>query len=205
MEVTELSYRQINDWERRGLISEDRKRGSGWRRFSPRDLFALMICAEIRHRFGVPVERLRFVRNFMAQKGADHLQAACDLMATLGTEVWLISDLEHAFIMDSELEIHDLVEHGFLRGSDPEAYIWLKVSPNVNKLLACLQKPDHLPSHGSGYRLLDELREKFGARHAQEFEVLQLLRSGAYEKVEVILADGDIRTIKTESRLDEPG
>ena len=203
MELTELSYRQLNDWEQRGLITKDSERGAGWRRFSPRDLFSLMICAEIRDHFGVPVERLRFVRDFMAQEGADHLQAACHLMATLGTEIWLITDLKHTFIMDSELEIHDMVEHGFLHANTPNAYIWIKVSPLVNRLLACLQEPVHLPSHGAGYRLLDELRQQFGARNTQEFEVLQLLRSGDYEKVEVMLADGAIRTIKTNAKLKE--
>ena len=52
------------------------------------------VCNEIRKRFGVPVERLTFVRNFMLQPKADHFREAAELMATLGVGVYLLTDLE---------------------------------------------------------------------------------------------------------------
>ena len=132
-----LSYRQLNDWEARGIGGTNDDRGAKWRRYSPKQIFALMVCAEFRKRFGIPVERLGFVQQFMFQDDADHLQAAVELMALLGVGVWIVTDFEDTFIMDSELEFTDLIALGWVRGEGSKAFVWLKVNPIVNRILAC--------------------------------------------------------------------
>src|SRR5262245_49642497 len=92
-----LSYRQINEWDQKGVLPESRIDEAGWRKFSPRDIFALMVCGEIRRQFGVPVETLKWVRTFMQQKGADHLSAAIEIMAQ-GMAVLLMTDLNETFV-----------------------------------------------------------------------------------------------------------
>lgn len=199
-----LSYRQLNDWEHKGALPREEARGAGWRKYTLREVFVMMVCAEIRRCFSVPVDRLRFVREFMLQDRADHLRAAADLMAKLGVTVWLLTDLEETFIMDSELEFRDLVNHGFLGGDHPRAWILLKVNPLVNKLLGCLKDPIHLPSHGRGYEILRQLRESVGIRTPEEYEVLQMIRSGDYDKIDVEMKDGEIRTIRTTQQVAGP-
>ena len=51
LQLAGLSYRQLNDWESKGVLPATADRRERWRRFTPRDLFAAMICAEIRRRF----------------------------------------------------------------------------------------------------------------------------------------------------------
>ena len=76
-----MTYRQLNDWDARGAIPGGRAGDAGWRKFSARDLFAMMVCSEIRRRVGVPVESLRYVMNCMVQNdGRNHLSAAIKLM-----------------------------------------------------------------------------------------------------------------------------
>ena len=203
-QAADLSYRQLNDWERKGALPQDEGRGAGWRKYTPREVFVMMVCAELRRRFGVPIERLRFVQAYMLQEGANHLQAAVELMALLGTGVWLVTDLEESFVMDSELEFRELVNHGWLGGDHPRATIWLKVNPLVNKLLSCLKEPIHLRAHGRGYEILRELRESLGVRTAEEHEILQLIRSGDYDKIDVEMKNGAIRTIRTNRQVTEP-
>jgi DNA-binding transcriptional MerR regulator len=195
-ETTGLSYRQLHDWEKRGVAPAEEERGLGWRKFTPRELFALMICAEIRKRLGVPVERLAYIRQFMLQDGADHLRAAVELMAMLGMPVWLVTDLTKTFILDSEMEFRDLVQLGYLGGDHEQTLIWVKVSPLVNRLLGCLKEPIHLESHGRGYAILRTMREATGVKSPQEFEVLQHIRSGDFDSIEVVMRDGNIRRIK---------
>jgi len=203
-EAAGLSSRQLNDWDQRRALPEDWRRGEGWRRFSPREVFFLMIASELRRRFGVPVERLGFVREFMLQDGADHLRAAADLMARLGVGVWLLTDLKETFILDSELEFLDLMEHDFFGGEHDSAFLWIKVNPLVNRLLGCLKEPVRIRAHGRGYEILREVREKFGVTTPDEFEVLQLLRSGDYDKVEIALKDGKARTVRAGRHVPEP-
>jgi hypothetical protein len=201
-EVAGLSYRQLNDWESKGALPPDPDRDAAWRRFSPREVFVLVVCAELRRSFGVPVDRLRFVRQFMLKDGADHLRAAVDLMSMLGVGVWLMTDFETTFVMDSELEFTDLWMHGYF-GGPHNAYALLKVNPLVNRVLGSLKDPVQLPEHGHGYELMRELRSSFGVRTPEEFQALQLIRSGDFESVEVVLKDGTISRIRTTARPDE--
>jgi DNA-binding transcriptional MerR regulator len=198
-----LTSRQLNDWDERGALPHDRETGSSWRRFSMLDVFILMTCAELKRQFGVSVDRVKYVQECMLQEGANHLEAAIRLMSTLGVGVWLLTDLEKTFIMDSELEFADLWQHGYFGGEGPKSYAMLKMNPIVNQLLACRSEPvfRFLPNHGRGYELMSEVRSTFGVRSPEELEVLQLIRSGEYESVEIIAPDGRIETILANAKI----
>ena len=70
-EVVGLSYRQLHDWESRDAIPSDEKRERKWRKFDSKQLFTLIVCAEIRRLYGIPLEKIRYVRDFMSQEGAN--------------------------------------------------------------------------------------------------------------------------------------
>ena len=193
-----LSYRQINEWDQKGVLPETRSDDAAWRRFSIRDIFALMVCGEIRRQFGVPVESLRWVRSFMLQEGADHLRAAIEIMCR-GMVVVLMTDLKETFVMDSDLEIEDLLHLGYFRYERPQGYVLLKLNPLVNRLLACRKEPVSLSIHDEVYRVIRNARGELSIRSPEEFEVLQLLRSGDYQKVIVHLSDGKILRADTEA------
>lgn len=201
-EAAGLTYRQLNDWEARGALPTDPDRDRGWRRFSPREVFMLMVCSEIRRRFGTPVDRVKFVSECMLQPGADHLSVAIELMGLLGVGVWLMTDFEETFVMDSELEFRDMASLGYFGGDSPAGYVFVKLNPLVNQLLACLKEPVHLPAHGRGYEIMSEIRKRFSIDSAEEFEVLEAIRSGDYSKIEVATKDGRVRTIRTTSHLE---
>lgn len=195
-----LSSRQQNDWDSRGALPHDRTGDEGWRRFSGRDLFVLMICAELRRSFGVPVERLKYVQDFMLQDGADHLGVAIEMMSSLGLGVWLLTDFEKTFIMDSELEFADLWSHGFFGGDREHAFALLKLNPLVNRLLSCLKDPIRLEAHGRGYEISKAAYLYGRTRTPEEAEVLEIIRSGDFERVEVTAPDGKVETIRTTAR-----
>lgn len=193
--ATGLSYRQINDWDSRGLLPPNAtQRDSAWRRFTPRDIFVLLVLAELRREFNASSERLKFVRDFMTQDGANHLQAAADLMAMLGIEVWLMTDFEKTFVMDSELEFADMWAHGYF-GGPKNSFAFVKVSPLVNKVLATLKEPAHLPSHGLARKLMADLHRNTTVQSQVELDVLQHLRDKQIAKLEVEMNDGSIRRI----------
>jgi len=199
-EAAGLSSRQQNDWDGRGALPHERSGDEGWRRFSLREVFALATCAEIRRRFGVPVERLKSVSDFMLQEGADHLKAAVDLMSMLGVGVWLLTDFQETFIMDSELEFQELWQMGFFGAENESAFVLLNVTPLVNRVLACLNDPVRLEAHGYGYEILHKIRLLAGGETPEEAEVLQKIRSGDFDSVEVTAPNGRIEYIRTTSR-----
>lgn len=201
-DVAGLSARQIHDWDARGALPHGRQGAEGWRRFSSREVFVLTVCAELRRQFGIPVERLRYVQEVMLQDGANHFLAAVDLISQLGVGVWLLTDFETTFVMDSELEFSAMWEYGYFGANSEKSFVMMAVNPLVNRLLACLKEPITLEPHGRGFEIMADVRKAQQARTPEELLVLQMIRSGEFSKVEVTATNGQATTIRTTSHPD---
>ncbi len=200
-ELAGLSYRQLNDWEAKGAAPADRDGEGGWRKFSPKQIFALMVCNEIRRLYGTPLEKLRFVSRFMMQDEANHLAAAIRLMKH-GLHVFLLTDLEETFVMDSDLEFADYMRHGYFRVEETRPYIFLRLNEVVNRLLAATTEPAPLKPHGGAYRVKNSVDAAITVHTAAEFELLQAVRSGRFDRVEVKLKGGLIRSLDAEGDIE---
>ena len=196
-----MTYRQLNDWDGRGAIPSGRAGGAGWRKFSPRDLFALMVCSEIRTRFGVPVDWLRYVMDCMiANDGRDHFRAAIDLMRH-GLSVFLLTDLKETFVMDSDLEFQFLLSHGYFRAGVRQGYVFIQVNDVVNRLLAVVGSTLEFKQNDEVYRLKAAAQEKITACTPAEMEVLQLLRRQDCDRVSVVFENSKIARIEVEGAV----
>ncbi|MBU1086467.1 MAG: MerR family transcriptional regulator [Candidatus Omnitrophica bacterium] len=59
--IPELTYRKINDWDRKDLITGARvNKRAGWRKFSIIDLVKLLIICDLR-RFGLHIENIKSI------------------------------------------------------------------------------------------------------------------------------------------------
>ncbi len=206
--AADLSYRQLNEWDGKGVLPDQERRGESWRRYTPRQVFALMVMAEIRKRYGVPVGSLRFVRDVMLDEGADHFMSAVRLIALLDLPVFVMTDLKSRFVMDSAMEIIDLLQHGDLEESnDPDAappsVILLNVNPLVRRLLRCRKPPIELPRHGRGRTFMAELGHAMmgNLMSKPEQDVVKMIRSGDFDRVEVRLKNGEVRHVAATQRV----
>jgi len=170
-----LSYRQLNDWDSKGALPNSREQEAGWRKFSPRDLFVLMVCSEVRKQYGMPLHKLIWLKSFMLQKGADHFQAAVRMMQH-GLAVFIFTDLEKSFDMDADIAIADMLELGYCRYDHPHAYIFMSVNPIVNKLLTALKNPVQLEISDKVYKLRRAADAKFRVQDDAELAVLDTMR-----------------------------
>jgi len=201
-DVAGLSARQQNDWDSRDALPHEREGKEGWRRFSLRDLFVILVCAEMKRQFGISVERLKYVQRIMLQDGANHLKVAAELMAMFGGGVWLCTNFEDHFIVDSEFEFTNLWRMGAYGPSHDEGLVFLPLNGLVNRLLARLDEPIELKPHDGGHKLMHELRQIGKVRSAEEALVLDLVRSDEVDSVEVVSPDGDVDLIRTSHRKD---
>jgi hypothetical protein len=198
-----MSYRQLNDWDAKGALPSQREQESGWRKFLPKEIFAIMVCKEIRDRFGTSLESLRFVRNFMLQDGADHLKSAIDIMQN-GCAVFIMTDLKKTFVMDSDLEFEDLFQCGCFRGQEDQGYVFIQVNYLVNRLLACLKKPVALRIHDETYRAVMQARADTTIRNQQEFAVIRAIRQGDYKRVSLTKKNEEEMLLEVEQELSPP-
>ena len=209
-----LTPRQQNDWDSRGALPHERDGEEGWRRYTPREIFALMVSTEIRRQYGTPVEQLKWVQQTMLEKDANHFEAAVELMSFLGIGVWLCTDLQETFVVDSELEFTDMWRLGIFSASRERALVFLPLNPLVNRLLSCLKDPVELPTHGRGYQIRDLIEAAQRARSPEEQLVLDLIRNEEVDTVSVRSPGGKVEVVRAIRRhspaddirqlLDEP-
>lgn len=198
-----LSYRQLNNWNSKGALPGERVGEEGWHKFSPRDIFALMVCSEIRNQFHVPLESIKWIQSCMKQEGANHFAAAIEIISTYGFTVWLLTDCKTTFVMDSDLEFEDMFKLGYFRDNGPQGYIFLKINPIVNRLLSCLKTPIELKTHTRVYTKIHNARMELATQTPQEFEVLRLVRDGGYDRINVQLKNGKIISAEAEEEISD--
>lgn len=195
-----LSYRQLNDWESKGILPAERKDKSKWRKFTTREVFVLMVCKAIRDKFGVPLEKLGFIKSFMLQDDADHFKYALEHMSLYGATIYLLTDLKTLFIMDTDLEIEDLFRMGMFGGSDEQSYLLIKMNPLINRMLKLV---DIEPCETTDYLrdIMHQYRTETTVTNNQEMEILKLIRDKKYVQVSIHLKDGEIVRANADEEL----
>ena len=196
-----LSYRQLNDWDSKGALPNSREQEAGWRKFSVRDLFVLLVCSEVRKRYGMPLEKLVWLKSFMLQEKADHLQAAVRMMQH-GLAVFIFTDLEKSFDMAADITIADMLELGYCRYDHPHAFIFICVNPIVNKILAALKKPVRLEISDRVYKARWAANDKFRVQDDAELAVLDAMRDDDVKRFIVTARDKEI-LLELEQELQE--
>jgi hypothetical protein len=187
-----ISYRQLNDWDSKGALPTQPVRGSGWRKFDPRQFFVILVCAEIRKQFGVPIEKLAWLQRFMLQDGANHFVAAVEKMRH-GMAVLILTDLSQQFDMDSDFAIGDLLRLGYCRYDDDQSYVLLLVNPIINKMLAALKNPTRLAISDKTYDALSAAEAATRVRDTAELAVLETMRQPNTSEFTVVqLSDEEI-------------
>ncbi len=198
-----LSYRQINDWEEKGILPSARRGEKGWRKFSAGEVFIIAVCARLRKQFGASRDQLKFIRKFMCQPGANHFEAAVGLMRRLRLAVFLVTDFEKVFVMDSSLEVSDMFRSFFGFGEQPQAYAFLKVNDIVNKMIQSKHpdveiKEDERMLGGFNYAI-----HQSSVHNDSESQMLSEVRKDDVRRVEVIIRKGKIDRVVVERDMPE--
>jgi hypothetical protein len=204
--IAGLSSRQQSDWDGRGALPHERQGEEGWRRYTPREVFVLAVCAELKRRFGTPIERLRNLQTMMLEDGGDYFAAAVRSIVGLRAGVWLVTDFEGFLLMDTEAEMGDLWHQRAFSGGKLKSLAFLRVNHIVHAMLSQLDPPVEVQDDGYGFDLdlRDEIRRQQSVWTPEEQHVLQRLRDGTYVKVQVELEGGRIETVRSTSSEEVP-
>jgi len=198
-----LTYRQVNDWDSKGILPPGMRGDKrSWRRYTARELFVILVSAELRKRFGATADQLRWVQSVMLQEKANHFSAAADMMSVLGLSVFILTNFKSTFIMENELEFADLWKWGAFHDEEQDSFALLHVNPLVNRLLAALKTPIKLRNHDSGRAASFRMDELLTAKSQEEIDLLRLVRNPNYTKLEVTLKDGEITHFRTGEELE---
>ena len=144
-EISGLSYRQINDWDKKGILPAQEREESNawrWRRFTGANAIQLSVLAKLR-KAGLPVIDLKELHKWM-REGERTMSEYIKDHISRGFGVFLSTNLKDRFFFnsDGEKDVSEMIllaynEHGGMG-------IVLQVSINdiVNDILKTLnQKP----------------------------------------------------------------
>lgn len=174
-EASGVTYRQLNDWDSKGALPNQREQESGWRKFNPKQLFVILVCAEIRKQFGVSIEKIAWLQKCMLEEGTDHFSAAVRIMKH-GLAVFILTNLSDQFEMDADLAIGELIEMGYCGNDELHSYVLLFVNPLVNKMLTALKTPMRFDISDKPYEALATAHNTLRVQNSAELAVLQLMR-----------------------------
>jgi DNA-binding transcriptional MerR regulator len=197
-----MSYRQLNSWDEKGAIPTSREHEDAWRKFAPDDFFTVLICKELRDKFGVSFEGIRKLQDRFVKDKSNNLQHTINLISPLGYTVCLFTDLEEDFFIDQDLEIANYIRAGLFRKKNAKDYIILRLNPLVNKIFELLKRPP-VPDGDDWYEKLFELQGQRFVQNDAEFHLLSLVRSKDFRSITVHLKDGRIYQTDTYEELRE--
>jgi hypothetical protein len=115
-----------------------------------------------------------------------------------GLQVYLFTDLEQIFVMDSDIEMEDLVAAGILRVEQPGGCVLLGLNDILRSLLEGLEVVVEPRSGEAVYRDLAKMNEERTACTRAEAKVLGLLRQPGDRKLTIHMTKGRVKRIDIE-------
>ncbi len=197
-----MSYRQLNSWDEKGAIPSSRDTVDAWRKFTPDDFFTILICKELRDKFGISFESIKRLQDKFEKDKFNNLQHTINCITPAGYTVCLFTDLQDDFYILNDLDMAALIQTGFFRKKNAKDFLILRLNPLVNKIFEALKKPP-LPDGDAWYEKLFELQGKAVVKNDAEFHLLSIVRSKDFRSITVHLKDGRIYQTDTYEELRE--
>ena len=185
-----LTYRMINHWEEKGLLSTKRPGGKGWRKYSIMDLVWTYIILELR-KFGYPLELIHNVKKSLENLNRDVensefplLEFFVVLAITHRSPAYLIvfhdGHAEPVFQLDFHLKISKI---------DYLNYLVINLNSMVQK---ALPGKELTPNFGEYINL-----------SASELDLLYMIQMEGYESITVITGGGKIERLEANKSVKE--
>jgi DNA-binding transcriptional MerR regulator len=210
--IENLTYKKINDWEEKGLISGSRNnKEAGWRKFSINDIIKLYLITDLRS-LGVSLDKIKNIIEHMSKEVFDSYHARNgkenELIFTpvkkefLSLEYFvfnclegskmllLVDEYENVFFLDEA----DSINCHFKHDAASSPLIILPFFSYIEKISTVLKNdikinPDTTIKSLFGYRL-----------NEQEKKILKTIRNRKYREITILKSNNEEITIKTKSR-----
>lgn len=191
-----ITYRMLSDWDAKGVLASAQTSEGSWRRFTPRQMLALMVCSAIRRQYRVPIESLKFVMDSMLRKGANHCQWAVHTIVKYEWTIYLLTDLKETFIFDCDYNFRFFIQKGLFRQVESKSFVFLRMNDLVDAVLRAAGL-DPLKRSEIFYKSLRDFERETHEFHGEDIsererELLRLLRSKKDQRLTIKVEGGVI-------------
>lgn len=210
--IESLTYRKINDWEEKGLISGSRdNKEAGWRKFSINDIVKLYVITDLRN-LGLGIDKIKNIIEHISKEVFD----AYDIRNGKGKEL-IVTTIKKEFLkleyfifaclrgekmlllVDESGKVFflteaDAIDFHFKFDAASSPLIILPFFSYIEKLSTVLRKdikmkPDTTIKELFKYNLTE-----------QEKKILDIIRNKKYEELTIKKSNNEELTIKAKSR-----
>lgn len=136
--LANITHRQLNDWEAKGLFHATRKTEGGWRKFTATEVLALMVCSQIRKDLGVPLPSMQWLLKSLTKKPRRSPRDSEMLPLHTNDPVYLLTDLKSILRVGTLSSIGGFERLEFLRIKTPESFVLLNLTPLLKRLISRL-------------------------------------------------------------------
>lgn len=188
IKLASVTYRQLNSWDDKELLTTERVEENSWRKFSIIDALWIKIIQELRS-FGLSTEQIKVAKDSLAYGASKHRVAMP------------ILEFYIAFAIGNKMPVLLLVfkdgvavptNYTQYRVAQQLAELENHIQINLNKLLQSLFPDVDLTANHNADLL----------PNVDEMELLAFLRIGNYEKVEIFYKGGKMQVLEGLERLD---
>jgi|GEM_PF-2336572 len=203
--VEGLTYRKVNDWDAKDLISgsrEDKK--AGWRKFSISDVVRLRIITDLR-KVGFNTEKIKTVidkicndyitgydANRKIKRRERFLQLEYNILdCASGNKILLLVDEDENVCFLPEWAV---MQSHFYFGDDSSPLLILPFFSYVQSIFAALKKDIRIETDSTVKQLFEQIISE------KEQRILEILKNKDYEEITITRKDGEEFTIRAKSR-----
>lgn len=189
-----LSYRMMNDWEKKKMITGSRSKEMGWRKFSITDIVELFIITDLR-KFGLPIPSIKKVLNDLRMNiiGSSNPKTKeletveyrnfeyFLILSSIGEKNLLLIDEQHSTLLHNEATIIDLVS----ADNFYSPYLILPFYAYVRKCYQKLMIDIKLKKSTTIHSLLQNRYQ------LKETIILDIIENDKFQKIEIIKKNRD--------------
>jgi hypothetical protein len=207
-ELTGLTYRQLNHWEKLGILpmTRESKSSERWRQFNISEFFAIIICVELRKRFGASLEVLKWVRTRLLQPQAiGPFDYSIKMVQRYGFEICLLTDFRSLLIVGDELEIKQYINAGQYCSQEFESFVFLKLKKILNTILSFILKKSVTLEPDSEIftpiKNITKIMLNSNKLSPEEKELLVIIKNRKFGHLEIRLQDGTLKAMKATAEI----
>jgi DNA-binding transcriptional MerR regulator len=203
--VEGLTYRKVNDWDAKDLISgsrEDKK--AGWRKFSISDVVKLKIISDLR-KIGFSTEKIKSVidkicNDYVTGYGANRkvksrkrfLQLEYNILdCACGNKILLLVDEDEGVCFLPEWAV---MQSHFYFDDASSPILMLPFFSYVQYIFTALKKDIRIEADPTVRQLFEQ------AHTEKERRILEIIKNNDYEEIKITKPNGDKFTVKAKVR-----
>lgn len=197
-----MSYRQIQLLNEHDLLpKKTQSREGGWRKFTFKELVFLRILSELKE-FGMRDEQ--FVPLFSAFFRQQTARLKVDDMTGRATEslgfVLLGNQVNLAVFSTGSIVFFDVHHLPLFLSAEHSPFVFINLNQIVNEILREVDGTEH-----RYMSLLEMMKDAVGiSLNKKEARILELIRSGDFESIEIKQSDGDVRLLTKTKVIKNP-